>query len=372
MAAQLWRVVNVYRVITLAYAAVLIIRDDRRLRAPGCWTRRPRRDDGLERRYYRRLPAAGRPVAVADRRRCRRGDDAGASARAGSTTPPGSMAGLADAPRRLGGGFGPGLRGGGRAVVGPGGRHRRVRGRPHRARNVADDEHLQRNRAGAHRGRRRRVGRAARAARPSRRSSGSPGARRRWPNGSGSRATFTTPCCRCWRWSAAAAGPSAARRPRSACWPGSRKRRCAPCSPRTPPGRGQPGRTVSSTCGRWWRRSAASRSRCPTPRPRCCSRRTRPRRWPARRRPRSTTCGGTPGPTRGAWLLVEDEGAHVQVSVRDNGSGFAAGRLAEAEADGRLGVPHSIVGRLRAVGGAACVTSSPGQGTEVELRVARA
>jgi len=78
------------------------------------------------------------------------------------------------------------------------------------------------------------------------------------------------------------------------------------------------------------------------------------------------------GPDAGAWLLVEDEGGHVQVSVRDNGSGFSAGRLAEAEADGRLGVPHSIVGRLRAVGGAACVTSSPGQGTEVELRVARA
>ena len=69
--------------------------------------------------------------------------------------------------------------------------------------------------------------------RPSRRSSGSPGARRRWPNGSGSRGTFTTPCCRCWRWSAAAAGPSAARRPSWVCWPGSRKRRCAPCSPRT-------------------------------------------------------------------------------------------------------------------------------------------
>jgi len=77
------------------------------------------------------------------------------------------------------------------------------------------------------------------------------------------------------------------------------------------------------------------------------------------------------GPDAAAWVLVEDEGTHVQVSVRDNGSGFAAARLAEAEADGRLGVPHSIVGRLRAVGGAACVTSSPGQGTEVELRVAR-
>jgi signal transduction histidine kinase len=77
------------------------------------------------------------------------------------------------------------------------------------------------------------------------------------------------------------------------------------------------------------------------------------------------------GPDARAWVLVEDEGAHVQVSVRDNGSGFAATRLAEAAADGRLGVPHSIVGRLRTVGGTASVDSSPGQGTEVELRVAR-
>ena len=77
------------------------------------------------------------------------------------------------------------------------------------------------------------------------------------------------------------------------------------------------------------------------------------------------------GPDARAWVLVEDEGARVQVSVRDDGNGFAARRLAEAAADGRLGVPHSIIGRLRAVGGTASVTSSPGQGTEVELRVAR-
>ena len=77
------------------------------------------------------------------------------------------------------------------------------------------------------------------------------------------------------------------------------------------------------------------------------------------------------GPDARAWVLVEDEGAGVQVSVRDDGNGFAARRLAEAAAYGRLGVPHSIVGRLRAVGGTASVTSSPGQGTEVELRVAR-
>jgi signal transduction histidine kinase len=72
-----------------------------------------------------------------------------------------------------------------------------------------------------------------------------------------------------------------------------------------------------------------------------------------------------------AWVLVEDDGAAVTVSIRDDGRGFAEGRLAEAEAAGRLGVAQSIVGRLRDVGGKACVTSSQGQGTEVELRVSR-
>jgi signal transduction histidine kinase len=73
-----------------------------------------------------------------------------------------------------------------------------------------------------------------------------------------------------------------------------------------------------------------------------------------------------------AWVLVEDEGATVRVSVRDDGGGFADGRLAQAVTAGRMGVSHSIVGRLREVGGTACVTSVPGQGTEVELAIPRA
>lgn len=77
------------------------------------------------------------------------------------------------------------------------------------------------------------------------------------------------------------------------------------------------------------------------------------------------------GPDARAWVLVEDEGEQVRVSVRDDGTGFGDGRLAEAVAEGRLGVSHSIVGRLREVGGTACLTSSPGLGTEVELRVGR-
>ena len=69
------------------------------------------------------------------------------------------------------------------------------------------------------------------------------------------------------------------------------------------------------------------------------------------------------------WVLVEDEGSAIRVSIRDDGQGFAADRLADATATGRLGVSQSIIGRLREVGGTATVTSSPGHGTEVDLRV---
>jgi signal transduction histidine kinase len=69
------------------------------------------------------------------------------------------------------------------------------------------------------------------------------------------------------------------------------------------------------------------------------------------------------GPDAQAWVLLEDEGDGLRVTVRDDGAGFAAGRLAEAAAQGRLGVVQSIEGRLRAVGGSARLTSAPGQGT---------
>lgn len=72
-----------------------------------------------------------------------------------------------------------------------------------------------------------------------------------------------------------------------------------------------------------------------------------------------------------AWVLLEDEGDAVTVSVRDNGVGMAADRLEAARRDGRLGVEQSILGRMRAVGGSAAVESIPGAGTEVELRVPR-
>jgi signal transduction histidine kinase len=68
-----------------------------------------------------------------------------------------------------------------------------------------------------------------------------------------------------------------------------------------------------------------------------------------------------------AWVLVEADNAQVTVSVRDEGPGIPAGRLRAALEAGRLGVDQSIRGRLRDLGGRAEITSTPGQGTEVEL-----
>jgi signal transduction histidine kinase len=79
-------------------------------------------------------------------------------------------------------------------------------------------------------------------------------------------------------------------------------------------------------------------------------------------------CGGTAR----AWVLVDDEGEAVTVTVRDDGPGIPPGRLALAAADGRLGVSHAICGRMRDLGGSAHVTSTPGAGTEVRLRLPRA
>jgi signal transduction histidine kinase len=70
-----------------------------------------------------------------------------------------------------------------------------------------------------------------------------------------------------------------------------------------------------------------------------------------------------------AWVLVEDEPGIVTITIRDDGPGIPDGRLAEAAAAGRLGVSHSIRGRLHDLGGAATISSVPGEGTEVELRL---
>ncbi|MFH5228745.1 MacS family sensor histidine kinase [Antrihabitans spumae] len=72
-----------------------------------------------------------------------------------------------------------------------------------------------------------------------------------------------------------------------------------------------------------------------------------------------------------AYVLLEDMGSEIILSVRDDGSGIAAGRLAEAEAEGRLGVSKSICGRVEALGGTATLVTEPGGGTEWEFTVPR-
>jgi signal transduction histidine kinase len=72
-----------------------------------------------------------------------------------------------------------------------------------------------------------------------------------------------------------------------------------------------------------------------------------------------------------AWVLLEDLGDRVVVTVRDEGPGIPAGRLDQAEAEGRLGVCQSIVGRVEDLGGTASLTTAPGAGVEWELSVPR-
>lgn len=77
------------------------------------------------------------------------------------------------------------------------------------------------------------------------------------------------------------------------------------------------------------------------------------------------------GPDAKAWVLLEDLGDEVVLSVRDDGAGIAEGALARAAVEGRLGVSQSIMARVRELGGIATLDSTPGVGTEWELRVPR-
>jgi signal transduction histidine kinase len=72
-----------------------------------------------------------------------------------------------------------------------------------------------------------------------------------------------------------------------------------------------------------------------------------------------------------AWVLVEDEGGLISVTIRDEGPGITPGRLEQAAAEGRLGVSQSISGRIRDLGGSASISSAPGEGTEIRLSVPR-
>lgn len=75
------------------------------------------------------------------------------------------------------------------------------------------------------------------------------------------------------------------------------------------------------------------------------------------------------GASARVWILLEKLDHCVRVVIRDDGTGIADGRVAEAERLGRLGIAKSISGRMTQLDGRAAVTSTPGQGTVVELEI---
>lgn len=80
---------------------------------------------------------------------------------------------------------------------------------------------------------------------------------------------------------------------------------------------------------------------------------------------------GHAGPEAKAWVLLEDVGEEVVLSVRDDGAGIPEGRIDAAEAEGRLGIAKSIRGRVASLGGTLELQTGPGEGTEWEVRVFR-
>jgi signal transduction histidine kinase len=78
------------------------------------------------------------------------------------------------------------------------------------------------------------------------------------------------------------------------------------------------------------------------------------------------------GPNAPAWVLLEDLGSGVEVSVRDEGPGIPMGRLDSALSEGRLGVAKSMRGRVLDLGGTISCDTGPGRGTDWTIRVPRA
>jgi len=75
------------------------------------------------------------------------------------------------------------------------------------------------------------------------------------------------------------------------------------------------------------------------------------------------------GPEAKAWVLLEREGDELIISIRDNGRGGTEAEFAAAGDRGRMGMRHSIHGRLADLGGTATLRTAPGRGTEWEFRI---
>ena len=67
-------------------------------------------------------------------------------------------------------------------------------------------------------------------------------------------------------------------------------------------------------------------------------------------------------------VYVEVDDDEVAAFVRDRGRGFDQA----AVPDDRRGLADSVIGRMRRAGGEATVHTTPGEGTEVALRVPKA
>ncbi|WP_235499070.1 MacS family sensor histidine kinase [Knoellia sp. Soil729] len=72
-----------------------------------------------------------------------------------------------------------------------------------------------------------------------------------------------------------------------------------------------------------------------------------------------------------AWVLLEDDAESITITVRDNGVGDEPDHLLTAASRGRLGVSQSILGRARALGGSADISTRPGGGCRVVITVPR-
>ncbi|GAB3697968.1 MacS family sensor histidine kinase [Mariniluteicoccus flavus] len=75
------------------------------------------------------------------------------------------------------------------------------------------------------------------------------------------------------------------------------------------------------------------------------------------------------GPQAKAWVFLEIDGNEATVSVRDNGVGGDPNQFALAMQSGRMGMKHSIYGRIHELGGTATLRAAPGRGVEWEFRV---